>query len=54
MSANESSAANALRTIASAEMTYVSFFPAAGFAANLTALGRQSMHAVGGKCVLDR
>jgi|SRR5678815_2368221 prepilin-type N-terminal cleavage/methylation domain-containing protein len=41
MSANESAAANALRTIASAEMTYVSSYPQAGFA-DLTALSGAS------------
>ena len=54
MSANESAAANALRTIASAEMTYVSSYPQAGFA-DLTALSGASpcTPSVASACLID-
>src|SRR5260370_42250888 len=40
MAANESSAAGAIRTIKTAQVSYETFFPAIGYSGNLTNLGR--------------
>jgi prepilin-type N-terminal cleavage/methylation domain-containing protein len=55
ISANESSAASSVRTIASAQYEYNSAYPAVGFSANLASLGGASpcTPGVGTACLID-
>src|SRR5260370_16365787 len=60
MGANESSAAGAVRTINTAQVSYATFFPATGYSGNLTNLGGAAaacvppaLSLVGSACLID-
>ena len=60
MAANESSAAGAIRTVNTAQVSYATFFPANGYSDNLTKLGGAAaacvppaLSLVGSACLID-